>query len=345
MLIIILVVVIAGFGVLLWFFNRRSPKSDQSFLMIQEQLSEMRKTMDERMGESTRVMQDVVKTQFGESQKIIKEITKELTEVKESSKQIFNIADQLHSLERVLKNQKQRGNLGEAGLELVLSNILPPDAYKMQYAFKDGDIVDAAIFTKGGIIPVDAKFSLDNYIRITEEKDNDKKAELEKRFRNDLKKRIDETSKYIKPKEKTLQFAFMYIPAEPIFYDLLVNEIGAVKVNTRSLIEYAYRDKKVIIVSPTTFAAYLQTILFGLRAFKIEESAQEIIKRVSDLGRHLKAYDEYIKKVGNHLGTTVKAYNTASKELGKIDKDVYKISDKAMGTEPLTLDRPQQEDE
>ena len=342
-LIIILVVIIVGFGVLLWFLSRRSPKGDQSFLMLQEQLSEMRKILDEKMGESTRVMRDAVKTQFSESQKIIKEITKELTEVKESSKQVFNIADQLRSLERVLKNQKQRGSLGEAGLELVLSNILPPDAYKMQYAFEDGDIVDAVIFTKDGIIPVDAKFSLDNYIRIAEEKDDEKKVGLEKRFRNDLKKRIDETSKYIKPKEGTLAFAFMYIPAEPIYYDLIVNEVGTLKSNTRSLIEYAYKDKNIVIVSPTTFAAYLQSVLYGFRAFKIEESAKTIGKRVESLRRHLGKYEEYFRKVGNSLGTVVSHYNSAYKELQKVDKDVLKITGKSSEVEPLELEKPREE--
>jgi len=115
---------------------------------------------------------------------------------------------------KVLSNQKQRGNLGEKGLDLILSNILPPTAYQMQYSFKDGDIVDAVIHTKDGIIPVDAKFSLDNYNRITNEDNEDKKNWIRKRFKNDLKKRIDETSKYIKTKEGTLPFAIMYIPAE-----------------------------------------------------------------------------------------------------------------------------------
>jgi DNA recombination protein RmuC len=204
----------------------------------------------------------------------------------------------LQSLEKVLKNQKQRGSLGEAGLELILSNMLPPDAYHMQYAFKDGEVVDAAIFAKDGIIPVDAKFSLDNYNRLVNETDEDKRALLERDFKNDLKRRIDETAKYIKPKEGTLPFAFMFIPAEGIYYDLLVNEVGAVKVNTRSLIDYAYQDKNVVIVSPTTFAAYLQSVLHGFRAFRIEESAKLIGKRVGELGRHIKSYDEYMRKLG-----------------------------------------------
>jgi DNA recombination protein RmuC len=160
-----------------------------------------------------------------------------------------------------------------------------------------------------------------------------------------LKKRIDETAKYIRPKDGTLPFAFMYIPAEAIYYDLLVNEVGSVKVNTRSLIDYAYKDKNVIIVSPTTFAAYLQSVLYGFRAFKIEESAKQIGKQVEQLGRHLQAYDEYFKKVGNSLSTTVNHYTAAQKELGKIDKDVAKITGESLEIEMIALEKPEKADE
>jgi len=132
----------------------------------------------------------------------------------------------------------------------------------------------------------------------------------------------------------------MFIPAEAIYYDLLVNEVGSVKVNTRSLLDYAYRDKNVIIVSPTTFAAYLQSVLYGFRAFKVEESAKEIQQNVEKLSRHLNAYNQYFEKVGSSLGTTVNHYNQASKELGKVDKDVVKISGESIEHEQLVLDKP-----
>ncbi len=332
----LLIVILAGFGAVIFVITRREkkPAEDQSFLMLQGQLGDMQ-----------RAVQEAVKTQFTESQKLIRDITRQLTEVREGNKQVFDVAAQLKNLEQVLKNQKQRGSLGEEGLTLILGNILPPDAYKLQYTFANGEAVDAAIFTKDGIIPVDAKFSLDNYIRITEEKDEEKKAELEKQFRNDLKRRIDETSKYIRPQEGTLPFAFMYIPAEPIYYDLLVNEVGSVKANTRSLIEYAYKDKNVIIVSPTTFAAYLQSVLYGFRAFKIEESAKLIGKWVENLGRHVASYDMYFKKIGASLGTTVSHYNSATKELQKIDRDVLRITGNSPGIEPLELEKPRAEDD
>lgn len=334
--------------------KQNSPKEQDTFLLLQNQIEMLAtrfesniRNLDSKLHESNRDVQTQVHRQFGESQKLIKEITdrvgevrEKVAEVKEANKQVFTIAEQLQNLEKVLKHQKQRGNLGEASLELILSNILPPSSYQMQFGFKNGEVVDAIIRTRDGLIPVDAKFSLDNYNRVMNEKDDAARAELEKAFSGDLKKRIDETAKYIRPEEGTLPFAFMFIPAEGIYYDLLVNEVGAVKVNTRSLIDYATNEKKVIIVSPTTFSAYLQSVLYGLKAFKIEEKAVEITKRVGELGKHLGAYEEYMKKIGSSLGTTVGHYNNAYKELKKVDKDVLRISGESNGVEPLSIEKP-----
>lgn len=267
------------------------------------------------------------------------EVVKGVSQTQESTKQVFVIAEQLSNLEKVLKNQKQRGNLGEASLELVMSNILPPGAYAMQYEFPGGETVDAIIRTKEGFIPVDAKFPLENYTRIHDEKDDARRAEHEDAFKKDLKKRIDETSKYVRPKDGTLPFAFMYIPAEGIYYDLLNDGIGA--VNTRSLLDYAQNEKKVIIVSPTTFAAYLQSVLYGFKAFKIEEQAKDIAKNVEALGRHINAYQDYYKKLGASLSTTVNHFNAGTKELGKIEKDVLKIDASAdIAIDVGIIDRP-----
>ena len=167
---------------------------------------------------------------------------------------------------------------------------------------------------------------------------------MEKQFRDDLKNRIDETSKYVRPEENTMDFAFMFIPSEAIYYDLLVNKVGAVKTNTRDLIEYAFKEKHVIIVSPTSFLAYLQTVLQGLKALQIEESAKEIKKRVEELGKHLASYEGYMKKLGSHLGTSVGMYNQAYKEFGKIDKDVLRISGSTANIEPMVLEKPEAEE-
>jgi DNA recombination protein RmuC len=250
----------------------------------------------------------------------------------------LTVADQLHDLEKVLKHQKQRGNWGEASLKLALENFLPQDAFEMPYRFSDGEIVDAIIRTKEGLIPVDAKFSLDNYQRLMNADDGAARIELEREFRNDLKKRIDETAKYIRPKEGTLPFAIMYIPAEGIYYDLLVNDVGT--TNARKLIDYAYSEKNVVITSPTTFLAYLQTIMYGFRAFKFEESIKHVQKNVEQLLRHLHAYEEHFASVGKSLNAVVNHFDKAQTQYRLVDKDILKITDESNSYEPLALERP-----
>jgi len=352
-------IIIVGLGIalfLLWQKSQKQGTGGQEIIMMQGQLQELRQAVDEKLGDSSKKMDETIRSQFGESQKAIREtseqmikhlteVTKVVTEANEAGKQVFTIAEQLQNLEKVLKHQKQRGNYGEASLELILSNTLPPTVYQMQYHFNDGDIVDAIIKTKEGIICIDAKFSLDNYNRLINETNEQRKEELEKEFKNDLKKRIDEVAKYIKPKEGTLAFAFMFIPAEGIYYDLLINEVGSVKVNTRSLLDYSYNDKKVIIVSPTTFAAYLQSVLYGFKAFKIEESAKKMGEQVEQLMRHLGAYEQFFKSVGSSLTTTVNHYTKASSEFKKIDKDILKISGSSNNVELLDVPKPSQDDD
>ncbi len=331
------------------------PAEDQAMKMLQEHLFEIQKgiqaqdkSINEQMDKSRDVLSESLQKQFASSQKIIREVTEnvkgvteKLTKLDETNKQVVGFAEQMKSLENILKNPKQRGILGEFFLEKLLSEQLPPSHFKMQYGFKNGEIVDAAIFIRDKIIPVDAKFSLENYNAMMEEETESIRLGLEKEFKSDLKKRIDETSKYVRPEEGTTDFAFMFIPADGIFYNLLSQKVGTLDVNTTDLIEYAFK-KHVILVSPMTFYAYLQTVMQALKALTIEKQAVEIQKRVGDLGRHLNAYQDHMNKVGNHLSTTVNAYNNAGKEYGKIDKDVIKISDGevAVGADIPVIERP-----
>ena len=338
-LIIILFIVIAGFIFIFRQIRRFNLKQsgDQSPLLIQAQLKEIRETLDHKLSDVHRTVQ----MQSSQTNQIIKDVTEKLTKLDETNKQVISFTDQLQNLQDILKNPKQRGVLGEYYLETVLKNVLPPGSYQMQYPFKDGTIVDAVVFVKDKIIPIDSKFSLENYNRLVEERNETERARLEKLFVADLKLRIQETAKYIQPSQGTMDFAFMFIPHEAIYYDLIVNKIGALKdEDTENLIQRAAGKHKVIIVSPTSFLAYLQTVLQGLRALQIEESAKEIRERVEQLGKHLLAYDEYFKKLGNNLGTTVNSYNAAYKELNKIDKDVVKITDGENKIEPLQIDKP-----
>lgn len=332
---------LAGIGVfsLLKSRNKSSDDSTPLFKMLSDEMKDMRRTLDERMHQSN----ENLKYQSSESQKLIREITREITEVKETGKQVMNFTDQLQQLQNMLKNPKSRGVLGEYYLETLLKNTLPPGSYQMQYSFPNGDIVDAVVFVKDKIIPIDSKFSLENYNKVSEAENTGDKDRFEKLFLNDLKNRILETSKYIQPMENTMDFAFMFIPHEAIYYDLLVNKIGSAGDENDNLIQRAASKYKVVIVSPTSFLAYLQTVLQGLKAMQIEESAKVIQKQVGELGRHLKTFEDYHDKMGKNLGTVVNQYNLSSKEFKKIDKDVMRISGAEMNIEILEIDKPKED--
>lgn len=339
---IIVVVVLAAvllIQVYATFFRKVEDKTDgrDGLLFIQQQMETLRDTMDRRLSEGNRAVQDSVKTQLGESNKIVREVTEGLTKLGETNRQVVGFAEQLRQLQDVLKNPKQRGILGEYYLETVLQNVLPPGSFQMQYAFENGEIVDAAVFVKDKVIPIDSKFSLENYNRLVEAHDPAERATLEKLFINDLKNRIAETAKYVRPTERTTDFAFMFIPSEGVYYDLLSNHITGGEEN---LIQRAAGKYKVIIVSPTSFLAYLQTVLQGLKALEIEEKAKDIIKNVEKLGIHIGKYEDYYQKLGNTLATTVNHYNAGYKELAKMDKDVTRITGEVGGVDVMTLDKP-----
>lgn len=371
-LLIVSVLILAGISLVIFLLARKKDGSDAQSVALMEKMvqqseklnqlalqnNELRQELDRKLsethkitqsqyGQSANIMQSVTSQanklmtdMHAQSQKVITEVSEKLAKLDETNKQVVNFSSQLKNLQDILKNPKQRGVLGEYYLEQTLKNVLPPNTYKMQYAFKNGEIVDAVVFVKDKVIPIDSKFSLENYEKILNANDDETREKLERQFKQDLKNRIDETAKYVRPEEGTLEFAFMFIPSEAIYYDLLVNQVGAVKVNTRDLIEYAFRDKKVIIVSPTSFLAYLQTVLQGLRAMQIEESAKEIKVNVEKLGKHLASYNEFLSKLGNSLGTTVSHYNNAYHEFKKVDKDVLKISGGESDIEVLELEKP-----
>src|SRR3989339_612321 len=337
--IILLILVIAVLAAVVFLLLRKKPelekKDSNSLLMLQQQINHISQVLDSKLSESNKSLQQ----QFSQSADIIRNVTERLTRLDETNRQVVGFADQLKNLQDILKNPKQRGVLGEYYLETVLKNVLPPGSYQMQYGFSNGEIVDAVVFIDKRIIPIDSKFSLENYNRMIETRDPAEKKRLETSFVNDLKLRIDETSKYIRPEEKTTDFAFMFIPSEAVYYDLLINKVGVITEDTNNLIYYAGK-KKVVVVSPTSFLAYLQTVLQGMRNQKISEQAQSIIKEVEKLGKHLFVYSEYMKRLGQHLDTTVSSYNKAGKELQKIDKDVVKLTAGEAKIEIDEVERP-----
>ena len=352
-LFIVLSVIIIGFGVLIYILNQRlrELKSSNAVEMVKSDVTELTRTIallqqsvGDRLERNSVAMQTSMQKQLGQSAQLVADVTQRLAKLDETNRRVVDVADELKTLQNVLQNPKQRGVFGEYYLESVLDNILPPKNFQMQYKFNDGNIVDAVVFLeKGQILPIDSKFSLENYNRMVAEKDKTRRAQLLASVRSDLKGRIDETSKYIRPSENTMDFAFMFIPSESLYYDLLIGDVGTGS-SARDLIEYAFRDKKVIIVSPTSFMAYLQTVLQGLRSLQIEEQAKEIQVRVGQLGRHISAYDSFMQKLGGSLGTTVGHFNTAHKELKKIDKDIVKIAGTTASVEPMLIDKPQKDE-
>ncbi len=352
---ILLIILILGIGTVIFLLlTKKDSNKDERMTILMEKISNLsgqnerlREVMDSKLKETHQANQSqlfnvnrTIQSISSQSSKLISDITEKLTKLDDTNKQVINFSAQLQNLQDILKNPKQRGILGEYFLEETLKNVLPPGSYKMQYEFKDGSIVDAVVFVKEKVIPIDSKFSLENYERILNTAAGSEREDLEKSFKQDLKNRIDETSKYIKPEEKTMDFAFMFIPSEAIYYDLLVNKVGTVKIDTRSMIEYAFRDKHVIIVSPTSFLAYLQTVLQGLRAMEIEENAKEVIANVEKLKKHALNFDSFMKKIGDNLQTTFNSYNNAYKELGKLDRDMAKITQSEKVIEPELLDKP-----
>ena len=343
------IIILALFSYIVFLANRKSPTTEgqnaTGFQLLQSQLNDLSRLVETKLTDSERAMSETMRHQGNASTAIIRDITERLTRLDETNKQVVSFADQLKNLQDILKNPKQRGILGEYYLETLLKNVMPPGAYQMQYPFSDGTIVDAVVFVKDKIIPIDSKFSLENYNRITETSDPAEKIRLEKLFVNDLKNRITETAKYIQPEHGTMDFAFMFIPHEAIYYDLLINKIGGTTDDNENLIQRAAQKYKVIIVSPTSFLAYLQTVLQGLKAMQIEESAKDIVKRVEELGKHLKSYEDYHSKLGNALGTVVNHYNGSNKEFKKIEKDVLRVTGSALELALPEVEKPDKGEE
>ena len=350
--VILAIGIVLAIVALIWLVAGRGANSEkmaalnEKMEVLANQNNELRALVDEKLRETYQASQNQYQNTMNTVQSInqlLTDVTKNLAELQASNKQILGFSSQLQNLQDILRNPKQRGVLGEYFLEEILKNVLPPGTFQMQYQFANGEIVDAVIFVKDKIIPIDSKFSLENYEKIINTSDPGERLRLEKLFRQDLKNRIDETSKYVRPEVGTMDFAFMFIPSEAIYYDLLVNKVGAVQIDTRDLIEYAFRDRHVIIVSPTSFLAYLQTVLQGLKALQIEENAKIIKSNVEKLARHLNSYEDFLRRLGGSLGTAVNHYNQAYQEFKKVDRDIVKITESNHQVEPVALERPNEE--
>jgi DNA recombination protein RmuC len=313
----ILCLALAGF--VFWNLTRPKGSNSDATMLLKADMTELTKSMGllqqglqkqltEQLGTSNKQMA----AQFQASAKIIADVTQKLTELDRTNKSVGDVAAELKTLQNVLQNPKQRGVLGEYYLEQILKDMLPPGTFTLQYKLGEGMIVDAVVKLDNKLLPIDSKFSLENYNRLVEAKAEDRPA-LEKSFKEDLKKRIDETAKYINPNKGTLDQALMFIPSEAIYYDLLANKIGLTGVSGRNL--------------------------------EIHQGTEKIQKNIGQLSKHLLAHNAYMQKLGSSLGTTVGHFNATYKELGKIDKDVVKIADSESVVDPILIDRPSLEED
>ncbi|QQS64731.1 DNA recombination protein RmuC [Candidatus Saccharibacteria bacterium] len=311
----------------------------QNILHLTDNVTKLKDQLQSQLDTKLDKNQRSMSEQLAASAKLIGNVTERLTRLDDTNKRVVDVADELKVLKNVLQNPKQRGVLGEFYLDQILQNLLPPNSYSLQYKLTEGMVVDAVIHLDGKMLPIDSKFSLENYNRLIDAEGEQREA-LEKTFKEDLKRRIDETSKYIQTKKGTLDQALMFIPSEAIYYDLLANKVGAAGVNGRDLMQYAAVEKRVVIVGPSTLSAMIQVIVQGLRSLEIQKDTEVIRKNIEQLQKHLLAYDAHFKKVGNSLGATVGHYNNASKELGKIDKTIVKIGGGESVLENEILDKP-----
>jgi DNA recombination protein RmuC len=283
-------------------------------LKISSQVNERLNQMNQTLQEANKV----IGANLGNATNVFGNVKEQLGRLEETNKQIVDISKDISSLQELLRAPKFRGAMGEMLLTNLLSQVLPKDHYSTQYRFKSGEAVDAVIKLGERLVPVDAKFSLENFQKMLETQDEQLKISLRKKFIQDVKNRIDEvSSKYILPQENTYDFALMYIPAENVYYEVIIKE---------DIFSYSM-SKKVIPVSPNTFYAYLEVICLGLKGLKVEENAKNILKSLSALGIEMDKFKGEFNILGSHLNDAHTKYTDSQKRLEKVSDKLINIQD------------------
>jgi DNA recombination protein RmuC len=337
----VLLVLAGATGLMLWRLGSRlrdmearRGQPDQSLLLLQREIeaarAEARQTQSETL---TTVRQELqhftsqmasqmgqvgsgVQQQLQHVGQVMGAVQGSLGKVGEVTQRVFDVGRDIARLEQILRSPKVRGGLGESFLEGLLGQMLPREHYELQYAFSTGDRVDAAVKVGGRLVPVDAKFPLENFRRLYEETDEERRRQLRRAFARDVKARVDEIAKrYILPDEGTFDFALMYIPAENVYYEIIVRDEG---VEEESPATYA-TGRHVIPVSPNTFYAYLQVIVLGLRGLEIERGAREIQGRLARLRGDLDRFRDAFDVIGRHLTNARNKYDEAAAALDRVE--------------------------
>lgn len=267
-------------------------------------------------------------TRLDTAAKVIQDVQNKLGELGKATQEIKELGQSVSKLEEMLKAPKLRGGLGELLLEDLLKQVLPANAYDIQYSFKNGQTVDAIINTAGGKVPVDSKFPLENFRKMLDAKTDQEKKTAARLFKVDVKKHIDSIAeKYILPDEGTFDFALMYIPAENIYYETIIREEAF--DDEDGLYSYATK-RRVVPVSPNSFYAHLRVIALGLKGLQIERSAKEIFQNLELLSTELRKFNDVFETLGTQLNNAKNNYDKADKQLSNLTekfKTVQSIPD------------------
>jgi DNA recombination protein RmuC len=327
-LIIILFAVLGFFSWIVFYFTKKHFKENTSNLSglsekMLSQLNEVTNQVNLRLRENLEMMQrqgQDLNSRLDNTQRVVQSVTNKLTGLEESSKKIFEVGKDISSLHDILRAPKLRGGLGEYFLADILEQILPRENYSLQYGFRDGEKVDAVVRLRDMMIPVDSKFPLENFKQIIASKTHEEKISTKKQFMRDVKKHVDSIAeKYIRPAEGTSDFALMYVPAENVYYEIILKEKESSNITSYAL------SKKVIPVSPNSFYAYLQAILIGLKGLQIEKGAKEILVNLSRLKNDFGKFAEDFDLLGKHLNHANSTYESGQKRLEKFNNNLIAI--------------------
>lgn len=320
-------------GIVLAIFIRQSQiKNPGPYQLMQQLLEEQGRQLQnttnlvlQQLGQHQQSQErtsNLMHTRIDQATKVVTDVHGKLLQLEEANKRIFELGKDISGLQKILQAPKLRGSIGEIWLADLIGQILPADRYKIQHTFKTGETCDAVIFLRDGmLLPIDSKFSLENFVKMMEV-DELQRPQFKRLFMADIKKRIDEIArKYILPQEGTLDLAFMYVPAENVYYQAFIQADEEMQ-----LLSYAF-ERKVIPVSPSSIYPYLQVILLGLRGMEIEKSAKQIQKNLSGLQGDFQKFRETYEKVGGHLRHAQQSYDQSDKRLYRIDNSFLQITD------------------
>ena len=324
---LLILVFVTLFGAaLVWFWQRHRPGKETPFLLLQQQLDGLRTEIRAQAQNQFEMLQKShqgIDQRLDNASKFFGGMEAKIVKMEAATQQVISLSKDITDLQQILKAPKLRGNFSEQLLGDLLAQMMPQDNFHLQYTFGNGERVDAVIQTAERLVPIDAKFPLENFRRMIEAQDDEEKRNVRKQFIVDVKKHVDDISrKYILPAEGTFEFALMYIPAENVYYEIITRDISAGE--NSSLINYSL-TKKVIPVSPNTFFAYLQTILLGLRGMQVQARVKEILSEMGRIHKEVSSFHDDFTKLGKHLNDALSSFGKSEKRLSRLEGKIESL--------------------